>query len=342
MAYQESRWFKFFNEQQLSANQATLLAKYAQTLESNSVPVIFEIEHFSKLLGMELSLLSRMTGASSLFYRQFSLKKRSGGVRFIDSPYPKLAYVQRWIKNNILETRPVSSSAFAYVQGGSHIENARKHIGAKELLKIDLVDFFGHISFSSIVSIFEECGYSRSVSSQLAKLCTLWGKLPQGAPTSPVISNLVLLALDKRLQNLSDKNGLVFTRYADDLCFSGNKITEEFYSSVYDTLENEGFVVNEKKSGFVLGNKRKLITGLVVSESGVRVPKKLRREYRKQAHYMIKNGIEQLNGELGIFDPLYIDEVIGKGQYILSVEPDNAYVKESLCKLSKLKSDLLV
>ncbi|ABZ75089.1 RNA-directed DNA polymerase (Reverse transcriptase) [Shewanella halifaxensis HAW-EB4] len=283
-----------------------------------------------------------MTGVSNLFYRQFPLKKRSGGIRTIESPYPKLAYVQRWIKNHILEIKPISSNALAYVQGSSHIENAKRHIGAKELLKIDLVDFFEYIKLSTVKSIFTECGYTEKVSHQLAKLCTLRDRLPQGAPSSPVISNLVLVELDKRLQSISKKHELVYTRYADDLCFSGHAISDEFFSLVKDEIESEGFVVNQNKSGVVRGHKRKLITGLVVSEYGVRVPKKMRREYRKQAHYMLKNGIEQLNGNMGMLNPLHIDEVIGKGQYILSVEPGNAYVKDSLCMLLKLKNKLLI
>ena len=341
MKLQKSNWFHFFIEHSLKPKQALILTKYAQRLECNSVPVIFEIEHLSKLLGMELSLGSRMAGANSFFYRQFPLKKRSGGIRLIESPYPKLAYVQQWIKSYILESRAVSSNAFAYVKGASHIENAKRHIGAKELLKIDLVDFFGYIRFSVVKNIFTDCGYSEKVSHQLAKLCTFWDRLPQGAPTSPTISNLVLLELDNRLQSISNKHGLIYTRYADDLCFSGYEISDEFYTFVKVEIESEGFVVNQNKSGFVRGHQRKLVTGLVVSDSGIRVPKKMRREYRKQAHYLAKNGIAQFNGNLGILNPLYIDEVIGKGQYIISVEPDNTYVRESLHLLFKLKSELL-
>lgn len=150
----------------------------------------------------------------------------------------------------------------------------------------------------------------------------------------------MLLALDLRLQSLSDKQNITYTRYADDLCFSGNAISEEFYSLVKGEIEYEGYVVNQKKSGFVGGHQRKIITGLVVGESRVRVPKKMRREYRKQAYYLLKNGVEQINGNLGQLNPLYIDEVIGKGQYILSVEPDNDYARESLCLLSEFKSNL--
>lgn len=340
MKLQKSRWLHFFIEHKLPLKQAFLLAEYAQRLECSSVPVIFEIEHLSKLLGMEFSLVSRMTGASNLFYRQFSLKKKSG-VRIIESPYPKLAYVQQWIKSHILEGRPVSSNSLAYVQGRSHIENAKRHIGSKELLKIDLVNFFGHIQFSAIKSIFTDCGYSGKVSHQLAKLCTFSGRLPQGAPTSPIISNLVLLKFDQKLQIMSKKYELVYTRYADDLCFSGYGISDEFYSLVKVEIESKGFVVNQSKSGFIRGNQRKIITGLLVSDSGVRVPKKKRREYRKQAHYMLKNGIDQLNGNLDLLNPFYIDEVIGRGQYILSVEPNNSYIRESLNSLSKLKSELL-
>ena len=337
----KSRWYHFFTDHSLSTKQTTRLTEYALGLESQSVPVIFEIEHLSKLLGIELSLISRMTGANNLFYRNFTLKKKSGGFRKIQSPYPKLAYVQHWIKTNILNVRPVSQNAFAYIEGRSHLENAKKHIGARELLKIDLVNFFGYITLENVKSIFTDCGYSEKVSHHLAKLCTLSDKLPQGAPTSPSISNIILFKLDQKLQNLSKKNNLTFTRYADDLFFSGNIIPHDFYLLVKKHIEDEGFILNQNKTQFIRGRQRKIITGLVVDETKVRVPKKMRREYRKDSYYMIKNGIENINGNSIPFNPLHIDEVIGKGQYIHFVEPDNIYVEKSLRLLFKYKSDLL-
>lgn len=341
MKLQESSWFHFFIEHSLSSKQAVKLTEYAVNLESNSVPIIFEIEHLSKLLGIELSLVSRMAGANSYFYRRFYLKKRTGGIRLIETPYPKLLYVQKWIKKHILDGLTVSCNAFAYVKGTTHIDNAKQHIGAKELLKIDLVDFFGHIQFNSIKNIFKNCGYSECVSSQLARLCTVWERLPQGAPTSPSISNVIFLGLDELLNDFSKAHDLVYTRYADDLCFSGNSISDKFYEYVKAQIESRGFVINKDKTGIVRGNKRKLVTGLVVHDDRIRVPKRMRREYRKQAYDLIKNGIFEYNSNSDIFNPVYIDEVIGKGQYIRMVEPENLYVNESLQLLLQLKNEML-
>ena len=340
MDKQSNRWFEYLITH-FSHEQAKLLDSYATTLELNSIPIIFEVDHLSRLLGIEFALLSRMIGASNLFYRHFSIPKRSGSIRLIESPYPKLIYVQQWIKSNILDTRPVSNLAFAYVKGGSHINNAKQHIGAKELLKIDLVNFFEHITFSSVKEVFRECGYSDKLSHQLAKLCCNRERLPQGSPTSPTISNIIFLELDNKLESLAKKHNIIYTRYADDICFSGELVSEEFYSIVRSLIESEGFHINKKKSKILKSNHRKVVTGLVVSGPTIRVPKKYRREYRKESYYLLKNGINQFNGNIDEFNPLYIDEIIGKGQYILTVEPDNEYVKNSLSQLSELKKEIL-
>jgi RNA-directed DNA polymerase len=186
-----SQWLDFLQKQGFKYKQAEKLADYANRLVKSDLPVIFEIEHLSKILGIELALLSRMTGASTLFYRSFEIPKRRSGTRKIHTPYPKLGYVQLWIKEKILDHLPVSEHAYAYAKGRSHIDNARKHIGSKELLKLDISDFFGHINLDAIHQVFFDCGYSESISRTLAGLCSYWGVLPQGAPTSPALSHML-------------------------------------------------------------------------------------------------------------------------------------------------------
>ncbi|MDX7921937.1 reverse transcriptase family protein [Aeromonas media] len=336
-----SAWLTFLSKNGFEKKHATLLTDYAVGLEKKQFPVIFELEHLSKILGMEYSLLSRMTGANSYFYRDFKIKKRNGGTRTIQSPYPKLAYTQQWIKKHILDKICISDHAFAYAKGKSHIENAKQHIGSGELLKIDLVNFFDHIDFKSVYSIFFNCGYSEKVSTQLAKLCTIWDRLPQGAPTSPVISNIILKEIDHEFSLFSAEHGLIYTRYADDICISGQEISLDFILNAKNIIESNGFLVNPEKTCLVKGSARKLITGVQVNDFGVRAPKKLRREYRKSAYFLIKNNFSSLNGTLQPLNPTYIDEVYGKGQYILSIEPENNKVIEYQLALKKLKNKLM-
>lgn len=336
------KWFNFLKASNLSLQQSEALAKYASRLENSNFPVIFEQKHFSKLLGLELNLLSRMTGASSNFYRSFEFKKKKGGIRAIRSPYPKLAYVQKWIKKEILEEIPISKSAFAYVKGRSHIDNAKKHIGSKDLFKIDIIDFFDQIKFEKIYNAFIACGYSHKVSFDLTQLCTFWGKLPQGAPTSPSLSNIVLKKLDDELFNVCKASSLTYTRYADDISVSGIEISPKIRNEIIEVVENNGYPVNHKKTYFAQGKAKKVVTGLIVTDSEVRVSKSMRRDFRKKSFFLLKNGVNELNGKNKPINPLYIDEIIGLASYILKVEPNNKYVATELKNLKKLKQDLFL
>lgn len=328
-------------ENKINSNQANVLADYAFQLENNSVPVIFEMKHFSKMTGTEFALISRMCGVSHLFYRTFFIKKRKGGYRTIQSPYPKLSYVQRWIKDNILEMHVVSNSAFAYTKGKSHIDNAKCHVGSVELLKIDLENFFNQIDLLAVKSIFLNFGYTENISLKLAKLCTLGGLLPQGAPSSPIISNIVLYDMDMLLAKYAEEYDLTYTRYADDIVFSGEKITSENIIAIKTKIVSCGFTINESKSKLIKGAQRKIVTGILVGDIDVRAPKKIKRQYRAQAYNIIKNGLSVFDGSAGRANPLYIDEVLGKGQYILSVEPHNSMVIRSQLYLKKIREDLI-
>ncbi|NOU49825.1 RNA-directed DNA polymerase [Pseudoalteromonas sp. JBTF-M23] len=281
-----------------------------------------------------------MYGVSSYFYRSFSIKKRSGGARNIKLPYPKLKYIQQWIKQEILDNLTVDENAFAYVKGKSNIENAKLHIGSNELLKLDIKDFFGNVKVESIESIFRSCGYTDDVSYLLARLCTCFGFLPQGAPTSPTLSNLVLQALDKNLAHFANINSLTFSRYADDIFLSGKLITKEIKQDAVEIVEKSGLPINHNKTKIIRGNTCKIITGLIVTDSTVRVPKKIRREFRKNSFFMLKNKSSQMDGSRAKLNPLLIDEIIGVGNYIIRVEPSNKYVESVLGELQELKKDL--
>jgi RNA-directed DNA polymerase len=151
----------------------------------------------------------------------------------------------------------------------------------------------------------------------------------------------VLKNIDRELHLIASNSSLIYTRYADDICISGRAIPTDVYNKVIQVIEHSGFPINKEKTRILNSKARKVITGLVVSETTVRVPKKSRRDYRQQSYYLIQNGISQLDGSRFPLNPLYLDEVIGKGSYILKVEPDNSYVRTSLDELTKLKKKLL-
>ncbi|MGR6837832.1 reverse transcriptase family protein [Aliivibrio wodanis] len=335
------RWYSYFINKGISEAQSLVLSNYAQRLESSSVPVIFELTHLAYLLGVDKDLLKGIVFRNERFYRNFEIPKKCGGVRKIDSPYPKLQYIQKWVKTHILEALPISRSAYAYVKGHSHIVHAKKHIGAKEIYKADIKNFFENIPFLKVQKVFITAGYSHKISHQLAKICTIYGHLPQGAPSSPILSNIILYDMDLEFKRLAVAHSCFYTRYADDLCFSGDIITEELIDSIKKVLSFNDFTLNDNKSKIVSGSVRKIITGLVINDDGLRVPKKIRREYRKKSYYLIKNGLKEFDGSRCKLDPLYIDSVIGTGAYILQVEPNNEYVKRTMSMIIKLKQSLL-
>ncbi|ELV7515515.1 RNA-directed DNA polymerase [Photobacterium damselae] len=338
----QSPWFEFLRKTGIEENQAKVLTFYALQLQNKSLPVVFELAHFSKLLGVELALISRIATSPHKFYRSFQVKKRRGGNRDISAPYPKLYYIQSWIKTNILENLSIHEASYAYEKGKSHIDNAKNHIGDRDVLKLDLVDFFGNINIDLIVKVFINAGYSKKLSCQLANICSNGVCLPQGSPSSPIISNIVLFELDKELSILAQEHKLTYTRYADDLTFSGEKIDHKIFSDVIKKIEGYGFEVNKDKSNIYKKGKRKTITGIVVSRDGIRSPKKIRRQFRMDSYNLIKNKHQQFNGELGQINPIFLDEVIGRGKYIQTIEPNNVLVRERLISLLALRKELLM
>jgi RNA-directed DNA polymerase len=123
-------------------------------------------------------------------------------------------------------------------------------------LKLDLKDFFPSINLNRIIFVFKSLGYPNKIAFYLASICSYNESLPQGAPTSPILSNIIAKQLDKRLISLAKKYSLKFTRYADDLTFSGKKIPAKFIEYIKNIIEDEGFVVNESKTRLYKNNRK--------------------------------------------------------------------------------------
>lgn len=332
----------FFTKNGIDDKQAEKLLSYAQSISDRGLPIIYEVNHLSSLLGVEASYLYRVIHSPHSFYRTFSVDKNKGGRRTIQSPYPQLAYIQSWINKKILNDLEVSDASYAYRKGVSILDNANYHLHCKEFFKTDIKDFFSSISIKKVQGIFENCGYSIKLSYQLACLCCYYGTLPQGAPTSPKICNLICKGMDSHLLKVASEFSLKYTRYADDLCFSGNEVTNDFIAKVMVIISEYGFEKNPDKTFLKKSGQRKIITGLCISGDKVRVQKKYRREFRKKSHYLLMNKEKTFNGRNGMLDPFYLDKIIGQGNFILFIEPDNAYVNNILPKIYALKKELLI
>ncbi len=279
----------------------------------NDLPPIDKPEKLAELLGLtipELRWLSfHRDVADSLHYRRFTIPKRDGSERAIWAPLPKLKAAQRWILEHVVERLPVHGKSHGFLVGRSIASNAAEHVASKIILKVDLNDFFPTITFRRAKGIFRRAGYRDQIATLLALLCTEApreiverdGKtyyvalgprsLPQGAPTSPALTNTLCLRLDRRLTALAAKFGWRYTRYADDLTFSLPEAHKDkprlgaLLGSIGRIANDEGFRVHPNKTRIARSGQRQKVTGLVVNGSGApRVPRALKRQIRAAIH----------------------------------------------------------
>lgn len=330
-------WNDFFDEKGLPPDLKKAYLRYINRLNYKELPIVFELEHLSKILGIKYNVLVHMVFNPKAYYYSFQIKKRRNGHRDINAPYPLMRYTQFWILNKILPKVSLHNNAFAYRKELSIIDNAQQHLNQAHLLKMDLKDFFPSISRNRIVPIFKHLGYSNQVSFFLASLCCLDEVLPQGACTSPYLSNIVCKRLDKKLEALSFKSNLKYSRYADDLTFSGNFIHEVLIDEITSIVIEERFKVNEEKTLLLRGNKKKIVTGISVSDSSLKLPKVTRRTLRQEVFYIKKYGLENHLRKKEINDPIYLERLIGKFHFWLQIEPTNEYVLDAVKYLKELK-----
>ena len=236
-------------------------------------------------------------------YKHYVIKKKRGGERHIFAPETELKQIQRrlnyFLQAYYLWIKPAEVHGFVINPRyfGSHcniVANAAVHTGKKYVLNIDLKDFFPSISAKRIKSLFTSphFNYNEQIAIALTFLTTYEAKLPTGAPTSPVLSNFVCLALDEELRMFCSENGLHFTRYADDLTFSSDTlISQDTIQNIIQLINKHDFEVNKKKLRLHSSNRRQTVTGLTVNEK-VNVDRKLFKKIRAMLHDMTTNGID--------------------------------------------------
>ncbi|NLS91709.1 MAG: RNA-directed DNA polymerase [Planctomycetaceae bacterium] len=275
--------------------------------ESWQIPSIRSAGELADWLGVTIGELEWFADRRSLEYKwnhgrlrhyhYRPLTKRSGQVRMVEAPKPRLKAIQRRILAGILDHIPLHDAAHGFRRGRSINTFASPHAGKRVVLKIDLHDFFPSIRLARIQALFRTIGYPEEVADLLAGLCTnatppdVWEAdtirlaggqlqeacwlysqphLPQGAPTSPALANLCAYRLDCRLHGLAQSAHAVYTRYADDLAFSGDRDFERaakrFHLHVCATVMEEGFSVHHRKTRIMRQGVRQRLTGLVVNE----------------------------------------------------------------------------
>lgn len=321
-----TNWEKHFNSKGIEEKLRNEYLSYAENLVQNKVPIIFEFNHLALLLGVSHEYLAKVINSKESFYREFSIPKRNGGKRSIRAPYPSLLNTQWWIYNNILKKIKVNECAHGFVEKKSIVTNSRLHLKQNELLKIDLKDFFPSISINRIISIFNHIGYNHQISYYLSAICTLENQLPQGAPTSPYLSNIVAYRLDRRLINFAKKFNLKYTRYADDLTFSGDEIPAKLINYITAIIKNEGFEVNTTKTRLYKNkNTRRIVTGVSVNGDSLSLPKSYKRDLKQELFFIMKYGFDSHVAKLKIRKSNYLNVILGKINYWLMIEPKNEF-----------------
>ncbi|MDH5426044.1 MAG: retron St85 family RNA-directed DNA polymerase [Gammaproteobacteria bacterium] len=314
------------------------LIKYMHNQKNSGFPLIWELKHFAYIVNINTQILSNIINSTEYFYRSFNIPKKRGGHRNISSPYPALLDIQHWILSNILKNIKLSAFSHGYIENKSIITNATEHLGNSHLLKIDIKDFFPSIPINRVIAVFQNCGYPNHIAYMLARVCCLDNSLPQGASTSPYLSNIILKRLDNRVNGLSAKFSLKYTRYADDICVSGKHIPIKLIEYIYSIIEDEGFIANKEKTILIRGKGKKIVTGISISNNELKLPRSTKRKLRQEVHYLSTRGFFEHTNHLNRHDPLYIERILGKLQFWKSIEPNNEYVVKSINLIKTLQN----
>ena len=287
-------------------------------LARHGLPPLEHAAQLAQAMGItvaELRFLSfHREVARTHHYHAFTLPKKTGGERLISAPMPRLKRAQYWVLDNILARVPAHDAAHGFLAGRSIVSNAAPHAGCDVVINLDVKDFFPSIAFGRIKGVFRQLGYGEAIATILALLCSenraqAWmvdgeklfvgGKarervLPQGAPTSPMLTNLLCRRLDRRLRGLAGQLGFTYTRYADDLTFSASGQAARDHvgrllGRVRWILRDEGFTPHPDKEHVMRKGRRQEVTGLVVNGTRPGASREMRRRLRAALHRATQN-----------------------------------------------------
>lgn len=330
-----------------------------ERLNSYSLPILGNAEQIANAIGITVGQLrflafNRKTSTISHYIR-FKIPKKTGGERLISAPMPKLKRVQYWILENILEKLPIHDAVHGFRRDRSIVSNAQPHVGADIVINFDLQDFFPSVSYKRVKGLFRSFGYSDAAATIFGLLCTeaeleeveLDGKtyyvaigerhLPQGSPASPAISNIMCRRLDKRLTQMAQQQGFVYTRYADDLTFSTRVDHPRICNILRNTdsiVRHEGFHLNQTKTRVLRKNRQQEVTGIVVNNK-LNIDRKTLKRFRATLYQLETNGLTNVSwGNGGDI----ISSIQGFANFVSMVNP--AKGAEFLAQIQRIKHNL--
>ena len=283
-----------------------------------------------KDLGFSGKTLYSLSNNIQKHYRAVKIPKGNGEFRQLYVPDTFLKSVQRRINEKLLTLEKISPYATAYRCGGSTGKNAGPHIGKSVVLKLDIRHFFDNLIYPIVKDkAFPAERYSEQNRVLLALLCVYKEALPQGAPTSPAISNIIMCDFDNTVGNWCRKKEIAYTRYCDDMTFSGDFDVREVKQFVKQELKKLGLFLNDSKTVALRSGRKQTVTGIVVNVKQ-NIPKEYKTKLRQEMYYCMKFGVSSHLENCGITntEEKYVLKLLGRINYVLSVEPDNSAMKK--------------
>lgn len=311
--------------------------EYAENLWNRGLPIIFTQEHLCALLGYDPVYVYAVSNSPLNFYHCYQIPKKNGGKRDIAEPLPNLKEIQRWILENILYSFKISPYAKAYIKGKSIKDNIRFHRRQKKVLSLDIKDFYNHLTDWMVYQLFIEAGYNEAVGMMLTNLCCLEGCLPQGAPTSAALSNILMKDFDYKIGEFCKCSKIRFTRYADDMTFSGDFNELKIISFVKKNLKGLQLSINEEKTRVRKQGQQQEVTGVVVNYKP-QLAKSIRKDIRKNMYYINKYGLQSHLKYIQEERSNYLEHLFGIINYALFINPYDKEMKgykEDIKKLMK-------
>ena len=284
-----------------------------------------ELSSLEKDLEVSAKALYTLSNQIHRHYHNVKIPKGNGEFRELSVPDDFLKAIQSKIAQNVLSREEVSPYAMAYRPGTSTLTNAMPHVGQPMVMKMDIKHFFDHCMYPLVKErAFPAEKYSESNRVLLALLCVHKDALPQGAPTSPAISNIILRDFDRIVGSWCGEHNIAYTRYCDDMTFSGMFDPSEVKSLVKYELKKLGFFVNDKKTVVLRSGQRKMVTGIVVNEKS-QTSAAYRRKLRQELYYCRKFGIDGHIAKTGlqVSRGTYKAQLLGRVNYALSINPED-------------------
>lgn len=262
-------------------------------LSALGLPPVSSREVLSTMLGVNPGIIWSLEHRTHRYYRIFSIPKGKG-FRIINAPKIALKIVQKWISIHLCKLYDPPAHVFGFIKGRSHIEAAKVHCGAKWVLSVDIEDFFPSTPQQLVRNAFSNLGYGQVGAELLSSICCLRGVLAQGAPSSPILSNLVMDVVDGRLCEIAKQYNLILSRYADDIVLSGKEdIPNELLTQIDQVFKGTPWKLSPQKTALDALPKRLKVHGLLVHGDKIRLTKGYRNKVRALKHLYSEGRIKE-------------------------------------------------